>query len=60
VNSNARIQTLPFYQLHKRYTELDKNTHYLLYCERGVMSRLQAQFLQGEGFDNISVYQPPS
>ncbi len=55
---NATIQLLPFYQLHKRHIELDKNTQYLLYCERGVMSKLQAQFLQGQGFSTVSVYKP--
>lgn len=51
------VQTLPFYQLHKRHTELDRQTHYLLYCERGVMSRLQAEFLRGQDFPHISVFQ---
>jgi thiamine biosynthesis protein ThiI len=55
---NGTIQHLPFYQLHKRHVELDKNTQYLLYCERGVMSQLQAQFLRGQGFSTISVYKP--
>ena len=53
----AVVQTLPFYQLHKRHTELDRQTHYLLYCERGVMSRLQAEFLRGQDFPHISVFQ---
>lgn len=53
----AVVQTLPFYQLHKRHTELDRQTHYLLYCERGVMSRLQADFLRGQDFPHISVFQ---
>jgi thiamine biosynthesis protein ThiI len=53
----AVVQTLPFYQLHKRHTELDRQTHYLLYCERGVMSRLQAEFLRGQNFPHISVFQ---
>ncbi|HQQ75445.1 MAG TPA: tRNA uracil 4-sulfurtransferase ThiI, partial [Pseudomonadales bacterium] len=57
VISGATVQTLPFYQLHKRYVELDKNMQYLLYCERGVMSRLQAQFLRGEGFSRVGIYQ---
>jgi thiamine biosynthesis protein ThiI len=57
VIDGVTVQTLPFYQLHKRYTELDKNTHYLLYCERGVMSRLQAQFLRGQQFERVGVYQ---
>ena len=52
------LRLLPFYQLHKRYTELDRERHYLLYCERGVMSRLQAGFLRSQGFAHISLYQP--
>jgi thiamine biosynthesis protein ThiI len=51
----AHIQLLPFYQLHKRHIELDKNQQYLLYCERGVMSALQAQFLHGVGFMKAGV-----
>ena len=57
VVAGATVKILPFYQLHKRYIELDKNTQYLLYCERGVMSRLQAQFLQGQGVSHAGVYQ---
>jgi thiamine biosynthesis protein ThiI len=57
VFTGTTVQILPFYQLHKRHIELDKNTQYLLYCERGVMSRLQAQFLQGQGFLHINIFQ---
>lgn len=57
VIDGATVQTLPFYQLHKRYMELDKSTRYLLYCERGVMSRLQAQFLRGQGLSHVDVFQ---
>ncbi len=52
------VQTLPFYQLHKRYSELDPQQHYLLYCERGVMSQLQAQFLYTQRFQRIAVFKP--
>ena len=52
------VQPLPFYQLHKRYIELDPQQHYLLYCERGVMSQLQAQFLYTKKFQRIAVYKP--
>ena len=57
VIAGVTVQILPFYQLHKRHTELDKNTQYLLYCERGVMSRLQAQFLRGQAFPHINIFQ---
>ena len=56
--AGTTVTLLPFYQLHKRHAELDKTTHYLLYCERGVMSRLQLQFLRGEGFVQLCVFQP--
>ncbi len=49
------VQKLPFYQLHKRHGELDVQQQYLLYCERGVMSALQAQFLRGAGFPRVAV-----
>lgn len=52
----ATVQHIPFYQLHKRHVELDKNRQYLLYCERGVMSRLQAQFLHTQQFQFIGVF----
>lgn len=57
LGDSVAVQTLPFYQLHKRYVELNKDTQYLLYCERGVMSRLQAEFLRGQGFALIAVFE---
>jgi thiamine biosynthesis protein ThiI len=54
----VHVQLMPFYQLHKRHDELDKNQQYLLYCERGVMSPLQAQFLASLGFSQIGIYKP--
>lgn len=60
VINGANVLKLPFYQLHKRYAELDKNAQYLLYCERGVMSRLQAEFLLSQGFNSIAVFVCPA
>lgn len=57
---NTVCLTLPFYLLHKRYAELDAAQHYLLYCERGIMSRLQAEFLRAQGFSHVSLYKPTS
>lgn len=47
---------IPFYKLHKEATNLDKKQHYMLYCERGVMSKLHASHMKAEGFDQVSVY----
>ncbi len=49
---------IPFYELHNRFATLDKNTVYMLYCEKGVMSRLHASHLKEQGFANVSVYRP--
>ena len=49
---------LPFYKLGTQFGDLDQSKTYLLYCDRGVMSRLQALYLQDQGFTNIKVYRP--
>ncbi|MGB2079398.1 MAG: tRNA uracil 4-sulfurtransferase ThiI, partial [Vibrio sp.] len=49
---------LPFYKLATKFGDLDQSKEYLLYCERGVMSRLQALYLQDLGFNNVKVYRP--
>lgn len=49
---------LPFYAINSQFKQLDENRQYLLYCSRGVMSRLHAQHLVSEGFTNVRVYRP--
>jgi len=36
----SRVVTIPFYHLHKILPSLDQNGVYLLYCQKGMMSRL--------------------
>lgn len=52
------VQTLPFYALNARFKELDNSRQYLLYCDKGVMSRLHAHHLLSEGHANVRVYRP--
>ncbi|MDY7562364.1 tRNA uracil 4-sulfurtransferase ThiI [Pseudomonas sp. 10B1] len=56
--SGIEIQTLPFYALNSRFKELDYTRQYLLYCDKGVMSRLHAHHLLSEGHANVRVYRP--
>lgn len=42
------VQALPFYALNNKFKELDENRQYLLYCDKGVMSRLHAHHLLSE------------
>ncbi|NNL57299.1 MAG: tRNA 4-thiouridine(8) synthase ThiI [Pseudomonadales bacterium] len=49
---------IPFYKLNRLFSELDSEQQYLLYCDRGAMSRLHAAHLRAEGYANVKVYQP--
>ena len=55
IENQAMIQ-LPFYKLSSQFAVLDQSKHYVLYCERGVMSKLQALYLKESGFNNVSVF----
>ncbi|WP_394204851.1 tRNA uracil 4-sulfurtransferase ThiI [Shewanella waksmanii] len=52
------VKTIPFFKLATQFADLDKSKTYLLYCDRGVMSKLQALYLQEQGYDNVKVYRP--
>jgi thiamine biosynthesis protein ThiI len=54
----VEVVSLPFYKLSTKFGDLDKSKTYLLWCERGVMSRLQALYLREQGFANVKVYRP--
>lgn len=40
------VVSLPFYKLSTKFGDLDQSKTWLLWCERGVMSRLQALYLR--------------
>lgn len=54
----AEVRKIPFYQLHSQMSELDRGRTYMLYCDRGVISRLHAGHLLEQGYDNVKVFQP--
>tara|TARA_R110000744_G_scaffold74350_5_gene148512 strand:- start:4573 stop:6027 length:1455 start_codon:yes stop_codon:yes gene_type:complete len=54
----VEVVHLPFYKLTTQFGDLDKSKDYLLYCDQGVMSKLQALYLLGSGFTNVKVYRP--
>lgn len=53
-----QVLQIPFYELNERVPTLSENQQYLLYCDRGTMSRMHACHLKAEGHDNIKVYAP--
>jgi len=56
--AGIEVQTMPFYAVNARFKELDPTRQYLLYCDKGVMSRLHAHHLLSEGHANVRVYRP--
>ncbi|MXN87621.1 tRNA uracil 4-sulfurtransferase ThiI [Pasteurella canis] len=56
----ANVLLLPFYKLSSQFAQLDQTKNYVLYCERGVMSKLQALYLQEQGFGNVKVFKKVS
>ncbi|CZF77337.1 tRNA sulfurtransferase [Grimontia celer] len=54
----AEVVHIPFFRLATKFGDLDQSKTYLLYCDRGVMSRLQALYLQENGYTNVKVYRP--
>ncbi|QUM86534.1 MULTISPECIES: tRNA uracil 4-sulfurtransferase ThiI [unclassified Moritella] len=52
------IEHMPFFKLGNQFGELDQDKTYLLYCDRGVMSKLQALYLIEKGYSNVKVYRP--
>jgi len=57
---NVEVMTLPFFKLATKFGDLDQNKSYYLYCEKGVMSRLQALLLHEHGFNSVKVYRMDS
>ncbi|MEH6625132.1 MAG: tRNA uracil 4-sulfurtransferase ThiI [Motiliproteus sp.] len=56
--SGIEVIKIPFYSLATKFSELDPQREYLLYCPKGVMSQLHALYLKDQGFQNIKIYQP--
>lgn len=50
------VVLMPFYKLSSQFAQLDQSKDYVLYCERGVMSKLQALYLKENGFTNVKVF----
>lgn len=55
--ANQVIQ-LPFYRLNQAFADLPAGPQYLLYCSKGIMSRLHASHLRELGHANVGIYRP--
>ena len=55
---HAPVETIPFYELHGCASQLPADGTYMLYCGRGVMSRLHASHLRESSGLDVKVYAP--
>ena len=54
----CEIILVPFYELEAVAVTWAEDKEYLLYCDKGVMSRLHAQNLQEKGFEHVKIFRP--
>jgi len=59
VQTSCKSIKIPFFKLKTEFKKLPKDKEYLLYCEKGIMSQLHAQYLHDEeNARNVRVYRP--
>lgn len=56
LDTEHQVLLMPFYKLSSQFANLDKSKNYVLYCERGVMSKLQSLYLKEQGYQNVKVF----
>ncbi|MFV8569751.1 tRNA uracil 4-sulfurtransferase ThiI [Marinobacter sp. SBS5] len=52
------VLKIPFYEINQKLADLPADGQYLLYCDRGTMSRMHAGHLKADGHSNVKVYTP--
>ena len=59
LQTSCETLNIPFHKLKKEFPTLAQDKEYLLYCEKGIMSQLHAQYLRDANkYENIRVYRP--
>jgi thiamine biosynthesis protein ThiI len=59
IETSCESIKIPFHKLKSEFKKLDQDKEYLLYCEKGIMSQLHAQYLRdAEDAKNVRVYRP--
>ena len=59
IKTSSKTIKIPFHKLKSEFKKLPQDKEYLLYCDKGVMSQLHAQYLRDEeSRENVKVYRP--
>jgi thiamine biosynthesis protein ThiI len=52
----GEILEIPFFDINRKFKDLDKTKTYLFYCEKWILSNLHALYLKELWFDNIKIF----
>ncbi len=59
IKTSCETIQIPFHKLKTEFKKLPQDKEYLLYCDKGIMSQLHAQYLRdAESRENVKVYRP--
>ncbi len=59
IETSCKSIKIPFHKLKTEFKKLPQDKEYLLYCEKGIMSQLHAQYLRdAQDAENVRVYRP--
>jgi len=59
ISTSCESIKIPFHKLKTEFKKLPQDKQYLLYCEKGIMSQLHAQYLRdAQECENVRVYRP--
>ena len=59
IETSCKSIKIPFHKLKTEFKKLPQDKEYLLYCEKGIMSQLHAQYLRdAQESKNVKVYRP--
>ena len=59
IETSCECIKMPFHKLKTEFPKLPQDKEYLLYCEKGIMSQLHAQYLRdAKKSENVRVYRP--
>jgi len=59
IETSCESIKIPFHRLKSEFKKLPQDKEYLLYCEKGIMSQLHAQYLRdAQDAKNVRVYRP--
>ena len=50
-----KVICIPFFNLPEKASNLDRETSYLVFCEKGIMSRLHSNLLRDRGFSHVGI-----